>query len=200
MFESIENRINDQKVWETINKVARHEFVPVEYLDLAYEDRPLPIGHGQTISQPYIVALMTELLELKVTDHVLEIGTGSGYQTAILAELVRDVYTIEIVRPLAKNARKTLDSLGYQNIHYHSGDGYYGWSEYAPYDAIIVAAAAEEVPPELIEQLGAGGRMVIPLGLPGEVQTLWKLKQSGDRLIRENYGAVRFVPFVRLES
>jgi protein-L-isoaspartate(D-aspartate) O-methyltransferase len=198
MFDEIEAKIKDTQVLEAIRKVPRSEFVPEEYWYLADQDCPLPIGYEQTISQPYIVALMTELLELRATDRVLEIGTGSGYQTAVLAEIVREVYTIEVVGPLAERGRATLDALGYRRIHYRIGDGFDGWPEYAPYDAIVVAAAAAEVPPPLLEQLTDGGRMVIPLGGLEEVQTLWKIIKSGGRQIKqEKHGLVRFVPFVR---
>lgn len=189
--------ITDQRVLAAMAKVPRHEFVPEEYLFAAYEDRPLPIGYGQTISQPYIVALMTELLELKENDRVLEIGAGSGYQAAILAELVKSVYTVEIIGELAAQAEKTLRALGYKNVKFKTGDGYFGWPEESPFDAIIVTAAPEEVPPPLWEQLAEGGRMVIPLGPPHGVQTLWKYTKEGEDFIAENHGWVRFVPFTR---
>jgi protein-L-isoaspartate(D-aspartate) O-methyltransferase len=197
MFDEIEAKINDSRVLEAILKVPRSEFVPDEYWYLADDDRPLPIGYEQTISQPYIVALMTQLLDLQPNDRVLEIGTGSGYQTAVLAELVRDLYTVEVVAPLAQRGRQTLETLGYRKIHFRVGDGFDGWPEYAPYDAIIVAAAAVAVPQPLLRQLADGGRMVIPLGPPEAVQVLWKYIKEGTAIKEENHGLVRFVPFVR---
>ncbi|NLZ44936.1 MAG: protein-L-isoaspartate(D-aspartate) O-methyltransferase [Clostridia bacterium] len=189
--------IRDKRVLAAMEKVPRHEFVPEEHLFAAYDDRPLPIGYGQTISQPYIVALMTELLELEESDRVLEIGAGSGYQAAILAELVRNVYTVEIIEELAARAEKTLQALGYKNVQFKTGDGYFGWPEESPFDAIIVTAAPEKVPPPLWEQLAEGGRMVIPLGPPHGVQTLWKYTKQGKDFVAENHGWVRFVPFTR---
>jgi protein-L-isoaspartate(D-aspartate) O-methyltransferase len=156
--------IKDKGVIEVMSRVPRHEFVPPIYRKLAYTDGPLPIGEGQTISQPYIVALMTELLQLKGEEKVLEIGTGSGYQAAILAELVKEVYTIEIIESLARAAEERLNRLGYRNIKVKYGDGYLGWPEASPFDAIIVTAAPEHIPQPLIEQLKMGGRMVIPVG------------------------------------
>jgi protein-L-isoaspartate(D-aspartate) O-methyltransferase len=197
MFDAIEAKIKDTQVLEAILKVPRNEFVPEEYWQLADRDCPLPIGYQQTISQPYVVALMTELLALRATDRVLEIGTGSGYQTAVLAEIVREVYTVELVAALGRRGRRTLETLGYRGIHYRIGDGFAGWPECAPFDAIIVAAAATEVPRPLLEQLADGGRMVIPLGEPEEVQTLWKIIKSDGQIKREKHGLVRFVPFVR---
>jgi protein-L-isoaspartate(D-aspartate) O-methyltransferase len=154
----------DARVVETLSRVPRHEFVPKELRGAAYENRPLPIGHGQTISQPYIVAVMTDLLRPTRGQRVLEVGTGSGYQAAVLAELVDRVYTIEIIEPLGNSARERLARLGYDNITVRTGDGYYGWEEHAPFDAIVVTAAAGHVPPPLIRQLKPGGRMVIPVG------------------------------------
>lgn len=197
LFDAIEAKIKDPKVLAAMLKVPRTDFVPEEYWYLAEEDRPLPIGYQQTISQPLIVALMTELLELTGTERVLEIGTGSGYQTAVLAELAQEVYTVEVIEPLARQGRATLETLGYGNIHYRIGDGYHGWKEYAPYQGILVAAAARKVPDPLVEQLAEGGRLVLPIGLPDEVQTLWKITKRGTELIRKNHGLVRFVPFVR---
>jgi protein-L-isoaspartate(D-aspartate) O-methyltransferase len=156
--------INNPEVLAVMRKVERHLFVKPEHLNVAYQDGALPIDCDQTISQPYIVALMTGLLELTPTSKVLEIGTGCGYQTAILAELVRDVYSIEIIPGLAKSAKARLEALNYQNIHLKKGNGYYGWQEHAPYDAMLVAAAPVDVPKRLIQQLGPGGRMVIPVG------------------------------------
>ena len=156
--------IKDPRVLDAMARVPRHLFVPDSQRDEAYGDFPLPIGHGQTISQPYIVAFMTQALDLRPTDRVLEIGTGSGYQAAVLGELVKDVYTIEIVEPLAERARATLSSLGYQNVHVRAGNGYLGWPEHAPFDRVMVTAAPDEVPPALIEQLAVGGLMAIPVG------------------------------------
>lgn len=156
--------INNSEVLAVMRKVERHLFVKPEYLNVAYQDGALPIDCDQTISQPYIVALMTGLLELTPTSKVLEIGTGCGYQTAILAELAKDVYSIEIIPGLAKSAKARLEALNYQNIHLKKGNGYYGWQEHAPYDAMLVAAAPADVPKRLIQQLGPGGRMVIPVG------------------------------------
>jgi protein-L-isoaspartate(D-aspartate) O-methyltransferase len=176
--------------------VPRHKFVPSEYLNQAYENHPLPIGYGQTISQPYIVAWMTELLELQPGERVLEIGTGSGYQAAILAELgYVEVYTIEIVPELADSAVARLEELGFRNVHVKQGDGYYGWSEYAPFDAIIVTAAPDHLPAPLVEQLTEDGRLVIPIGPPGWVQTLWKFVEEEGELRGYNLGGVQFVPF-----
>lgn len=189
--------IKDKNVLAAMARVPRHEFVPDEHLFAAYDDRPLPIGYGQTISQPYIVALMTELLELKEDDKVLEIGAGSGYQAAILAELTKNVYTVEIIEELAAKAEKTLRALGYENVKFKIGDGFSGWEEESPFNAIIVTAAPEEIPPPLREQLAEGGRMVIPLGPPQGVQTLWKYTKKGGTLTTENHGLVRFVPFTR---
>jgi protein-L-isoaspartate(D-aspartate) O-methyltransferase len=185
--------IRDERVLAAMTKVPRHEFVPAYLRDQAYDDRPLPIGHEQTISQPYIVAFMTEQLKLRATDRVLEIGTGSGYQAAVLAELVAEVYSIEIVEPLAREAQATLDRLGYRNIRLRIGDGYQGWAEQAPFDAIIVTCAPERVPQPLIDQLRDGGRMIIPVG---EVynQELILLERTGGTLERRAVLPVRFVP------
>ncbi len=186
--------VTDSEVLRAMQTVPRHEFVPDEYLDMAYSDRPLPIDYGQTISQPYIVALMTELLELKRGDKVLEIGTGSGYQAAILAEITDQVYTVEIIPGLAESASQRLLRLGYDDIHTLNADGYYGWGEYAPYDAIIVTAAPDHVPQPLINQLKEGGRMVIPVGPVGWVQTLWLVTKVGGEVEFHNKGGVTFVP------
>ena len=156
--------IRNPRVLAVMRKVERHLFVKPQYLNVAYKDGPLPIDCDQTISQPYIVALMTDLLELTPTSKVLEIGTGCGYQTAVLAELASKVYSIEIIPLLAKNAKIRLEALNYQNVHLKKGNGHYGWQEYAPYDAVLVAAAPQDVPQQLIDQLAAGGRMVIPVG------------------------------------
>jgi protein-L-isoaspartate(D-aspartate) O-methyltransferase len=186
--------IRDEEVLRAMETVPRHEFVLDEYLDQAYHDHPLPIGYGQTISQPYIVALMTELLELERGEEVLEIGTGSGYQAAILAQLTDQVYTVEIIPELAASARERLEGLGYENIEALHADGYYGWEEHAPYDAIIVTAAPDHVPQPLIEQLKEGGRMVIPVGPVGWIQTLWLITKEGGEPQFHNMGGVTFVP------
>jgi len=186
--------VRNPDVLEAMETVPRHEFVLDEYLDLAYSDHPLPIDCGQTISQPYIVALMTELLELERGDKVLEIGTGSGYQAAVLAELTDQVYTVEIIPELADSARERLLRLGYDNIRTLNVDGYYGWEEYAPYDAIIVTAAPDHVPQPLVSQLKDGGRMVIPVGPVGWLQTLWLITKEGGEVEFHNKGGVTFVP------
>lgn len=193
-FQLMGRDITDKDVLAAMERVPRHEFVPEEYRSQAYADHPLPIGYGQTISQPYIVALMTQLLELRPTDKVLEIGTGSGYQAAILAELCKEVYTVEIIKELAEQAEKRLKRLGYTNIRVKHGDGYYGWEEHAPFDAIIVTAAPDHIPPPLIAQLKDGGRMVIPVGPPGGYQTLWLVKKEGEKIITRNITGVIFVP------
>ena len=172
--------VAEPKVLEAMRKVPRHLFVPEKYRAFSYRDHPLPIGQGQTISQPYIVAFMTEALDLKPDDRVLEIGTGSGYQAAVLAELVKEVYTIEIIEELGKRARKTLEMLGYKHIHVKIGDGYKGWPEEAPFDAVIVTCAPEQIPRALIEQLNDGGRMIIPVGRKGAIQRLVRaVKKKG---------------------
>jgi protein-L-isoaspartate(D-aspartate) O-methyltransferase len=188
--------VRDENILRIMGTVPRHKFVPSNYLDQAYDDHPLPIGHGQTISQPYIVAWMTELLELQPGEKVLEIGTGSGYQAAVLAELDGvEVYTIEIVPELAESAAERLQELGYSNIHSKQGDGYYGWEEYAPFDAILVTAAPDHLPAPLVEQLSKDGRMVIPIGPVGWVQSLWKFVLENGELKGYNLGGVQFVPF-----
>ena len=188
----------DASVKEAMARVPRHLYVPQAQQPYAYENRPLPIGHGQTISQPYIVALMTDLLQLRKDDRVLEIGTGSGYQAAVLAELVRSVYTIEIVEPLAVEARERLARLGYRNVEVRLGDGYQGWELHAPFDAIMVTAGADEVPPPLLRQLRPGGRMVIPVGPAHSIQYLTLIEKQADGSIRSRRVApVRFVPFTR---
>jgi protein-L-isoaspartate(D-aspartate) O-methyltransferase len=180
---------------EAIGRVPRHEFVPAELVPNAYENRPLPIGHGQTISQPYIVALMTDLLAVRKGDRVLEIGTGSGYQAAILAELETSVHTIEIIEPLAASARARLARLGYRNVEVVVGDGYEGLAASAPFDAIIVTAAAGHVPPPLVRQLKTGGRMVIPVGAPFMIQHLMLVEKRADGTVRSRQILpVRFVP------
>ncbi len=186
------------RVMAAMAKVPRHRFVPASYGALAYANQPLPIGHGQTISQPYIVALMTELLDAKPGDAVLEIGTGSGYQAAVLAELVQQVYSIEIIEPVGRNAAALLQQLGYKNISTRIGDGYNGWPERAPFDAIIVTAAAAQIPPALVAQLKPGGRMVIPVGAEGEVQFLHVMVKRADGSISTQRSLpVRFVPLTR---
>jgi protein-L-isoaspartate(D-aspartate) O-methyltransferase len=187
--------VTDQDVLEAMERVPRHEFVPDELQAQAYADRPLPIGYGQTISQPYIVALMTELLKLKSTDRVLEIGTGSGYQAAILAEVVAEVYTIEIIEGLASESSERLERLGYTNVHTLHADGYYGWEEHAPFDAIIVTAAPDHIPQPLVQQLKDGAKLVIPVGPPGGYQTLWQVTKAGDEYTKRNITGVLFVPF-----
>ena len=187
--------INDPEVIQAMKKVKRHEFVPEQFKDRAYSDRPLSIGHGQTISQPYIVAHMTELLNIEKDDKILEIGTGSGYQAAVLAEITPNVYTIEIVEELAERARKTLKEQGYQDIHTKVGDGYKGWKKHAPFDGIIVTCSPSDVPEPLKEQLAEGGRMVIPVGGPFVQELVVLQKVHGD--IKETHiSNVRFVPMV----
>ncbi len=186
--------IDDQDVLTAMEVVPRHEFVPPELIGQAYNDHPLPIGYGQTISQPYIVALMTQLLHLKRDDKVLEIGTGSGYQAAVLAELTAQVYTVEIIKELEEQAAERLKRLGYTNVKVKHADGYYGWKEYAPYNAIIVTAAPDHIPQPLLQQLKDGGRLVIPVGPPGGYQTLWQIEKKGDKIISNNITGVIFVP------
>ncbi len=185
----------DPRVMKAIGTVPRHEFVPPEKEPYAYENRPLPIGYGQTISQPYIVAIMTDMLNLKPDSKVLELGTGSGYQAAILSELAGEVYTIEIVEPLGLLAKERLQRLGYDNVTTKVGDGYYGWEEYAPFDAIIVTAAASHIPPPLIRQLKPGGRMVVPVGSRFMTQQLLLVKKGDDqKVISRQVLPVVFVP------
>jgi protein-L-isoaspartate(D-aspartate) O-methyltransferase len=191
--------ITDEKVLAVMEKVPRHEFVTADLLGQAYADHPLPIGYGQTISQPYIVALMTQMLALEPGDSVLEIGTGSGYQAAVLAELTERTYTIEIIPELAERAQGTLDRLGYDTVLSKQDDGYWGWEEHGPFDAIIVTAAPDHVPQPLLNQLADGGRMVIPVGPPGGYQSLWFITREGDEFKNYNWGGVRFVPFTRAE-
>ena len=187
-----------ERVMAALDKVPRHRFVPSGEERYAYDNRPLPIGHGQTISQPFIVALMTDLLDLKAGDKVLEIGTGCGYQAAVLAELAREVYTIEIVVPLAKEAAARLAALGYHNVSARSGDGYRGWPEQAPFDAIMVTAGAREVPPALVQQLKPGGRLVIPVGPQWSGQELLVIeKDASGKTATRKVLAVRFVPLTR---
>jgi protein-L-isoaspartate(D-aspartate) O-methyltransferase len=194
--EQIEARgIKDSRVLTALRTVPRHLFVPAAERKSAYEDRPLPIGWGQTISQPFIVAVMTELARPGPQDRVLEVGTGSGYQAAVLSGLVKEVYTIEILEPLGKEAARRLADLGYENVRARVGDGYEGWPEAAPFDIILVTAAPEQVPPPLIAQLKKGGRMVIPVGPVGEVQSLQLIeKDAAGTLRKRDLIPVQFVP------
>jgi len=190
--------ILDPNVLLAMESVLRHEFVPLSRKNEAYGDRPLPIGYGQTISQPYIVALMTELLKVDHDSTVLEIGTGSGYQAAVLAEIVKEVYTVEIIQPLHVRSKKKLDKLGYKNIKTLNKDGYFGWDIHAPYDAIIVTCASDFIPPPLIKQLKPGGRMCIPVGPPFKVQHLILVtKEETGKISTKIIASVRFVPFTR---
>ena len=185
--------VKDPRVLAAMERVPRHLLVPEEVRAEAYEDHPLPIGHGQTISQPYIVGFMTQALDVRPEHRVLEIGTGSGYQAAVLAELAGEVYTIEIVEPLAASARQSLEALKYTNVHVRAGNGYEGWPEHAPFDRIIVTAAPEEVPPALVEQLKTGGIMAIPVG-PGTMQELRILRKTERGMELLQTLPVRFVP------
>tara|TARA_B100000073_G_scaffold20928_1_gene16594 strand:- start:2444 stop:3055 length:612 start_codon:yes stop_codon:yes gene_type:complete len=194
----IKNVIKDANVLKAIKTVPRHEFVPKEYINSAYEDGPLPIGHGQTISQLFIVAFMTDHLELNSTHKVLEIGTGSGYQTAILSILSKHVYSIEIIDDLLKESSIRLKKLGYDNITLQSGDGYKGIEQEAPFDRIIITAAPEEVPDTLLAQLNVGGIMVVPIGKQCEIQHLWVIKKDSDgSLMKEKVLPVGFVPMIK---
>ena len=190
-----EKRSLNDSVMKSLSTVERHEFVPAREKPYAYENRPLSIGYGQTISQPYIVALMTDLISPEASDLVLEIGTGSGYQAAILADLVEHVYTIEIIEPLFNSATARLNRLGYDNVTTRLGDGYFGWEQHGPFDAIVVTAAASHVPPPLIHQLKPGGRMVIPVGGRFMTQQLLLIEKTGKgEIITKQIAAVRFVP------
>ena len=190
--------IADPDVLDAMTSVLRHEFVEPSFQKMAYHDRPLPIGFGQTISQPYIVALMTELLDLDKNARVLEIGTGSGYQAAVLARIVKEVYTVEIVKPLHDQSQKTLNRLGYQNIHFLNADGYFGWEAHAPFDAVIVTCASDFIPPPLIQQLKNGGVMCIPVGPPFKVQHLILVKKNKTgHITSQIIASVRFVPLTR---
>jgi len=191
--------ISSPSVIKALQKVERHQFVPAEYRKLAYSDGPLPIGEGQTISQPYIVALMTELLELHKTDKVLEIGTGSGYQAAILAEICDSIFTIEIIPKLAQNAKNLFVRLGYNNIYCKTDDGYRGWPEQAPFEAIIVTCAPSEIPKPLEEQLAEGGRLIIPVG-ENYTQELILITKKNGNLIRKAIIPVRFVPMLKSDG
>ena len=196
----MESESFEDKILQSLASVPRHEFVPEQRKPEAYGNFPLPIGYGQTISQPYIVALMTDLIRPGPDDVVLEVGTGSGYQAAVLAKLVKRVYSMEIIEPLAEQAGKRLDRLGYGNVETKLGDGYFGWEELAPFDAIVVTAAPDHIPQPLLQQLKIGGHMIIPVGPVGGVQTLWRVTRvSEDEVRNENLGGVRFVPFTREE-
>ncbi len=194
----IEDRgVKDKNVLAAMRAVPRHEFIPASNISQAYKDHPVPIGYGQTISQPYIVALMTELADIKPGEKALEIGTGSGYQAAVLAEITDSVYTIEIIKELGLTAADKLKKMGYNNVQVKVADGYYGWKEFAPFDAIIVTAAAEHIPPPLIEQLKEGGKMIIPVGHPFQVQNLMLVEKKEGKINTKNILPVRFVPFTR---
>ena len=193
----IERRgIENPRVLQALREVKRHLFVPPDEVSEAYEDHPLPIGHGQTISQPYIVALMTESIDPRASDRVLEIGTGSGYQAAVLSKVVKSVYSIEIVEALGREAQKRLKDLGYENVTVRIGDGYQGWPEAAPFDAIVVTAAPPEVPQALVDQLAEGGRMVVPVGTAFQELLLIEKKKGGE-VTKRVITAVRFVPMVK---
>ncbi|MEJ1221857.1 protein-L-isoaspartate(D-aspartate) O-methyltransferase [Sediminicola sp. 1XM1-17] len=192
--------ITDPATLYAMLNVPRQEFVPEHLKQFAYMDRALPIGHGQTISQPYLVAFMTQTLGLRSSHNVLEIGTGSGYQAAVLSKIVDSVHTIEIVRALASSAGKKLADLGYSNINVKAGDGYHGWPSKAPFDAIMVTAGADTIPQPLIDQLKNGGKMVIPIGPAGGVRQLQLVVKKNDRIVTKNLLAVRFVPFTRDEK
>ncbi len=189
--------INNQPTLKAMTTVPRHKFVPPNLIERAYDDGPLPIGYGQTISQPYIVAFMTAAIDPKKEFKVLEIGTGSGYQAAVLSEIVSEVYTIEIITELYNSASERLSGLGYKNVTCKNADGYYGWKDFAPFDAIIVTAAAEYIPPPLIEQLKDGGKMIIPVGSPYLNQNLILIEKEGEDLTTTSLLPVRFVPFTR---
>ena len=192
--------ITDEVVIEAMTAVPRHDFVPNDYINQAYDNHPLPIGHGQTISQPYIVALMTQGAEVEPGDKVLEVGTGSGYQAAVLAELVDQVYSVEIIAALVERAQADLARLGYDNVIVRHADGYFGWPEQAPFDAIIVTAAPDHVPQPLVQQLKIGGHMIIPVGPVGGFQTLWRVTRVSEVEVQtENLGGVSFVPLTREE-
>ena len=189
--------VEDARVLEAMRAVPRHRFVPPDLADYAYDDRPLPIGRGQTISQPYIVAYMTELLTVAPHHRVLEIGTGSGYQAAVLAKLAKEVYTIEIVPDLAREAAETLKELGVLNVHVREGDGYAGWPEHAPFDRIMVTAAPEQIPRPLVDQLAAGGRLVIPVGEQHDTQWMTVVEKTASGVVQRKTIPVAFVPFTR---
>lgn len=188
--------VTDARVLSAMARVPRHEFLPAAQRSMAYEDGPLPIGHGQTLSQPYVVAFMTAALDPRPGDRILEVGTGSGYQAAVLSGLVAEVFSIEIVEPLARRAEADLKRLGYANVKVRAGDGYAGWPEAAPFDAIIVTCAPEQVPPALVQQLKSGGRMIIPVGPQLGVQELILLRKTPKGLEQQAVMEVRFVPMV----
>lgn len=192
--------VTDEATLAAMRNTPRHKFVPPAQRSQAYDDRPIPIGHGQTISQPFIVAYMTQLLKLKEGQKALEIGTGSGYQAAVLAEIIDDVYTIEIIEALAKSGEQNLRSAGYDKVQVKHADGYYGWKEHAPFDAIVVTAASPDIPAPLVEQLKDGGRMIIPVGNPLQVQQLTLVEKDGEDIKTTNLMAVRFVPFTRAKE
>ncbi len=192
--------VDDEAVLEAMRRVPRHNFVREGDRDRAYMDRPIPIEHGQTISQPYIVAFMTAMIEPEPSDRVLEVGTGSGYQAAVLAETVGEVFTIEIIDELAQWGRGNLRESGYDGVEVRNADGYYGWEEHAPYDAIVVTAAADAIPPPLVEQLEADGRMVIPVGSPFRTQRLMLVEKEGEEVVTESLMPVRFVPLTRADG
>jgi protein-L-isoaspartate(D-aspartate) O-methyltransferase len=201
VLQTIERRgVKDDAVLKSMGSVKRHLFVPEANVSNAYEDRPLPIGYGQTISQPFIVAYMTESIKPRPEYKVLEIGTGSGYQAAVLAETVKEVYTIEIVPELGNSAAARLKKLGYTNVNVSVKDGYFGWEEHGPYDAIVVTAAAEFVPPPLLEQLKEGGRMIIPIGSPFMNQMLMLVEKKGKKVTTKSLMPVVFVPFTRKQG
>jgi protein-L-isoaspartate(D-aspartate) O-methyltransferase len=189
-------QISDSKVLKAMRAVPRHMFVPLKYKDNAYDDTPLPIGNGQTISQPYVVGLMTELLQVQPEGKYLEIGTGSGYQAAILAAMGASVYTIEILPESGNQASKVINELGYQKVYYRTGDGYYGWSEASPFDGIIVTAAPDHIPNVLLEQLSDQGKLVIPVRNFDSSQTLWLVEKRSGKWRLINHGLVKFVPFI----
>ncbi len=188
--------ISSSRVIDAMQKVPRHRFVPNDYLLFAYSDQPLPIGEGQTISQPYVVAYMTESLDIQPGDKVLEIGTGSGYQAAVLAEMKAEVYSIELIGSLSENAGKILMELGYPEVHLKTGDGYQGWPEFAPFDAIIVTCSPGKIPPPLQQQLAEGGKMIIPVGELNSIQYLYLLEKVKGKIIQKNVMPVRFVPML----
>ena len=189
--------ISDPSTLSSLRKVQRHLFVPDDLIDYSYDDRPLPIGFGQTISQPYIVAYMTEIIKPRPDYIVLEIGTGSGYQAAVLSGIVKEVYSIEIIDSLGNQAKNRLDKLNYKNVHVRFGDGYHGWTDKAPFDAIVVTAAAEHIPPPLISQLKENGRMIIPVGSPFMTQQLMLVEKKKGRIRTSSMMPVQFVPFKR---
>lgn len=192
--------ISDSRVLAAFEKVERHLFVPESLRRYAYGDQPLPIGEGQTISQPYMVAFMSEVIAIQPGEKVLEIGTGSGYQAAILAEMGAHVYSIEVIEPLADRAANLLNSMGYSSLHLKTGDGYLGWHEYAPFDAIVVTCSPTKIPQALQDQLAEGGRMIVPVGPQNSIQYLYLLEKKGGKIKRQNKMAVRFVPMINTEG